>query len=188
MKIGVLALQGDFREHMDILKRLGVEPVKVRTKKDLKDVKGLIIPGGESTTIGNLLVKNGLKIELEKKNKKNFPIFGSCAGAILLSKKIKGSTQPHLNFIDVEIKRNAYGRQQESFETTLEVFDKPFHSIFIRSPRIESTGKKVEILAEYNSSPVLARQKNILICTFHPELTDDTRIHELFLQMCSQHQ
>jgi len=188
MKIGVLALQGDFREHINMLKKLEVETVEVRTKKDLEEIQGLIIPGGESTTIGKLLIKYSLDKSIIKKYKEGMAIYGTCAGAILLASEIIGNEQPKLGLIDISVARNAYGRQIDSFETDLEIdgFNKNFHSIFIRAPIIRKIRNGVKILAKHKKEPVLLRNGRILISTFHPEMTDDTRIHEYFIKMIKE--
>ncbi|MCK5281966.1 MAG: pyridoxal 5'-phosphate synthase glutaminase subunit PdxT [Nanoarchaeota archaeon] len=185
MKVGVLALQGDFREHISILKKLKLTPIEVRTKEELDNVKALIIPGGESTTIGKLLKKYQLDKEIKKRYKKGMPIYGTCAGAIVLAKEIIDSDQLNLDLIDVSIERNAYGRQADSFEADISLPNskKPFHAIFIRAPKIKQIRNGVKILSKHKKEPILARTDNILISTFHPELTEDTRIHEYFIQM-----
>lgn len=185
MKIGVLALQGDFREHCIMLRRLGVEAVEIRKKSDLKDIEGLIIPGGESTTIGNLMIKSGLDSEIKKRYKKGMPIYGTCAGAILLANDIIGSNQPKLSLLDISVLRNSYGRQIDSFETDIKIegFKKPFHAVFIRAPQIETVRDSIKILSKYNNKSVMARTDKILVSTFHPELTEDTRIHQYFVKM-----
>ena len=183
MKIGILALQGDIQEHKTILKKLKVDVVEVRKKEDLKGVDGLIIPGGESTTIGKLMVDYGLDKEIIEKAKSGMGIYGTCAGAILLSKNIKHSTQPRLGLMDIVIERNAYGRQLESFEAVLDIKKiGKFHGVFIRAPIIESC-KDAEVLASYNNHPVFLVHQHIMITTFHPELTDDARIHKFFIEL-----
>ena len=184
--IGVLALQGDFREHIQILKKLKVNATEVRTKGEFDKLDGLIIPGGESTTITNLLRKYHLDSEIKTHYKNGMAIWGTCAGAIILAKKIDNhEKQPTLGLIDITINRNAYGRQIDSFEEDIRVtgLQKKFHAIFIRAPIIENIGDDIEILAKNNSEPVLIKKDNILISTFHPELTNDTRLHRLFLKM-----
>ena len=179
--LGVLGLQGDVIEHVSMLKMLKEDVKIVKTGDDIKNIKGLIIPGGESTTIGKLIVKN--KIDKAIKDAETY-IFGTCAGAILLAKKIVNSEQFSLNLMDIEIERNAYGRQRESFEVYLDIPKlgiKNFKAIFIRAPVITKVNKG-EVLAEYKT-PVLVRQEKYLACTFHPELTHDTRIHEYFVRM-----
>lgn len=185
MKIGVLALQGDFQEHCNILNKLDVDSVEIRNRKDMKDIDGLIIPGGESTTLMKLLRKYLLDKEI--RNQK-MPIFGSCAGAIVLAKEVTNPSQTSLKLIDIEIERNSYGRQINSFEADIEIqdFKKRFPAIFIRAPRIKKLGNGSTILAMHKKSPILLRNGRILISTFHPELTNDNRIHKLFLDMVKQ--
>ncbi len=186
LRIGVLGLQGDFREHVETLRLMGVETLVVKLPEDLELVDGLIIPGGESTTMGRIMVEMGMKELLKEKIKNGMPVFGTCAGMILLSKKVEGYEQPLLEVLDVEIERNAYGRQVESFEVDInipELGDRPFRAIFIRAPKIKKLGEGVEVLASYDGDPVLVRQGNILASSFHPELTQDTRIHEYFIRM-----
>ena len=184
MKIGVLALQGDFREHISVLDKCKVNSVEVRLPEDLKNVDGLIIPGGESTVIGKLMQNNKLDTEIIKKYRQGMAIYGTCAGAILLSKNIMASNQPRLNLLDTSIKRNDYGRQADSFEKGIQIKNiGKFNAIFIRAPIIEKIGNNVEILSELNSKPILIKQGKILASTFHPELTDDKRVHEYFLSM-----
>jgi 5'-phosphate synthase pdxT subunit len=165
LKVGVLALQGDFREHCNMLRKIGAEPVEVRTAYDLDSVYGLIIPGGESTTIGKLLKKSGLDKEIKKKYQTGLPIYGTCAGTILLAKEILDSKQPKLSLIDISVSRNSYGRQIDSFETSLDIkdFKKPFPAIFIRAPKIEKIRNGVKILAKHKKHPVLSRTDDILI-------------------------
>ena len=184
MKIGVLALQGDFKEHIEMLRKCDVDVVDVRLPQDLENANGLIIPGGESTTIGNLMQKYGLDEEIVKKHNKGMAIYGTCAGAILISKDIVGSAQPRLNLIDISVKRNDYGRQIDSFEAELDI-EKigKFKGIFIRAPVIENVYNEVRILSKLNNKPVLIEKGNILASTFHPELTDDSRIHQYFIDI-----
>ena len=168
IRVGVLALQGAFIEHIEMLKSLGVKTIEVRTIEDLSNIDGLIIPGGESTTM-NLLIG---KI---KKHMRTLPIFGTCAGAILLSQQ---------NLLNIEVERNAYGSQLNSFEDDFVFQGANFHGIFIRAPKITKVGTKVEILARNSKKEiVLVRKKNCLAATFHPELTEDTKIHEYFIQI-----
>lgn len=182
--IGVLALQGDFREHIQMLKKCNVNPVEVRLPEDLKDVDGLIIPGGESTAIGNLMQRHNLDREIIKKHRKGMAVYGTCAGAILISKNIVGSSQPHLNFLDISVKRNDYGRQVDSFENELSIDGiGKFKGIFIRAPVIEKVSNGIKVLSKFNNNPVLVQHKNILASTFHPELTNDKRVHEYFVEM-----
>jgi 5'-phosphate synthase pdxT subunit len=186
MKIGVLALQGAFREHVEALRELGVEAVEVRLPRDLAGIDGLIIPGGESTTIGKLAVHYGLQEAISRYARQGRPLYGTCAGMIMLSKDI-GRDQPLFGMMDIKVERNAYGRQLDSFETDIQVpalGDDPFPAVFIRAPRIESVGDDVDVLARLDDgTPVAARQGNMLVTAFHPELTPDLRFHRYFLAM-----
>jgi 5'-phosphate synthase pdxT subunit len=189
MKIGVLALQGDFREHIRILRKLGLEAVEVRLPAELKGLDGLIIPGGESTTMNKMMRAYGFPEEIKKFARKGSPVFGTCAGLIVLAGKIDGRKTGQLNLIDVDVKRNAYGRQVDSREAdvTLDFAGtKPCRAVFIRAPQIRKAGAGVKSLARYEGKAVLARQKNILVCSFHPELTEDTRIHQYFVDMIAK--
>jgi 5'-phosphate synthase pdxT subunit len=184
MKIGVLALQGSFKEHTGMLKKCGVEAASVKSPEDLRGLNGLIIPGGESTAIGNLMQRSHLDREIIKRNRLGMAIYGTCAGAIVLSKGIAGSGQPRLNLLDISIKRNDYGRQIDSFEAELDIEKLgKFNGIFIRAPVIEKVNNGVQILSKFNSNPVLIQKGNILASTFHPELTDDKRVHEYFVEI-----
>lgn len=187
MKTGVLALQGNFREHERMLALLGTETSLIRRPTELANLDALIIPGGESTTIWNLMQRTGMANAIIEHHSAGMAIYGSCAGAILLAKRIAGN-QPSLSLLDIEIERNAYGRQVDSFEAPIEIknFKKPFPGIFIRAPVIERAGSGVEILARHNGKPVMVRAGNMLATTFHPELTEDTRVHELFLKMARE--
>jgi pyridoxal 5'-phosphate synthase pdxT subunit len=173
VRIGVLAVQGNFREHAAVLRRLGAEPVEVRLPGQLAGLEGLIIPGGESTAITRLMRLYGLD---EALGRFEAPIFGTCAGMIVLDRE-------HLGLGDFRVERNAFGRQVHSFEADLRIGDddEPLRAVFIRAPWIEDAGPGVEILADVDGHPVLAREGRILVASFHPELTDDTRVHELFL-------
>lgn len=186
MKIGVLALQGAFREHIEALRKLGVEAVEVRLPEQLEGLSGLIIPGGESTAIGKLAVKYGLQEAIRRYVEEGGPVYGTCAGMILLSNDV-GLEQPLLGLMDIKVERNAFGRQLDSFEADLEVpalGDKPFPAVFIRAPIIEDVGNDVQVLAKLpNGTPVAAREDNMLVTAFHPELTDDLRFHKYFLKM-----
>jgi 5'-phosphate synthase pdxT subunit len=190
MRIGVLALQGDFAEHEQALNRLGAETQQVRLPKDLEGLDGLIIPGGESTTIGKLAEQYGLVEPLREMARSGKPVWGTCAGMIFLSKDATRS-QPLLGLMDVKVRRNAFGRQVDSFETDLDVKGidgtRPFHAIFIRAPLIESVGEGVDVLArvERQGDPaiVAARQGNLLATSFHPELSADDRMHRYFLKL-----
>ena len=188
MKIGVLALQGDVREHKRVLAKLGAETVEVKLPQDLDDVDALIMPGGESTTIGMLMRKYKLDAKIKQKHREGMPIYGTCAGAILLAKEIIDSKQPKLALADISVKSNDYGRQIDSFEADLSIKDiGEFKGVFIRAPTIKSFYNGAEILSEYKNNPVMMRQDNILITTFHPELTNDTRVHEYFLNMAAEY-
>jgi pyridoxal 5'-phosphate synthase pdxT subunit len=183
-RIGVLALQGDFREHAEILKKLGVEPVEVRTIEDLGGLVGIIVPGGESTVIGNLMVSSGLLDAVRSFFYKGGPVWGTCAGMVLAASATTGSRQPLLGLMNALVERNGFGRQVYSFEKDLDVegFDEPFTGVFIRAPFFEDVGPGVEVLSEIDGRVVAARGENILVTAFHPELTDDMRFHEYFLR------
>jgi 5'-phosphate synthase pdxT subunit len=193
MKIGVLALQGAFIEHETMLRRLGVEVVEVRLPQDLAEVAGVIIPGGESTTIGKLAVQYNLMEPLRELARSGKPLWGTCAGMIFMAKAVEaeGRDQPLLGLMDVRVQRNAFGRQVDSFEADLNIKgvdgDKPFHAIFIRAPLIESVGAGVDVLARVEKDNqdviVAARQGNLLATSFHPELSYDDRFHRYFLKM-----
>jgi pyridoxal 5'-phosphate synthase pdxT subunit len=174
-RIGILAVQGNVREHAAVLRRLGAEPLQVRKPEQLADLDGLIIPGGESTAIARLVRLYGLEEAIRSFEQ---PIFGTCAGMILLDRN-------HLGLLDVEVSRNAYGRQVSSFEADLELDgeDKPLRGVFIRAPRVREAGPEVEVLAELDGEPVLLRDGRLLVASFHPELTADTRVHERFLDL-----
>ena len=186
MKVGVLALQGAFREHVRMLRALGVEAVEIRLPAGLDEVDGLILPGGESTTMRKLMAEYGLVGPIREFAASGKPVFGTCAGLIVMADRLSGRRQELLNLIDIDVERNAYGRQVDSREADISgdaLGPEPFHAVFIRAPQILGAGPGVEPLSRYRGSVVLARQKNILAATFHPELTDDTRIHGLFLQL-----
>ena len=188
MKIGILALQGDVREHANSLMKLGAEPIKVKSPEDLADIDALIIPGGESTTIGLLMKKCKLDNAIKEKHKNGMPIYGTCAGAIILAKDVIGSKQPKLALADISIKRNDYGRQIDSFEAELSIKDVGnFNGVFIRAPTIKRFYNGIEVLSEHKNNPVMVRQHNLLLTTFHPELTNDTRVHEYFLNMAKEY-
>ena len=186
MKIGVLALQGAFREHIQMIANCGCEAVEVRLPHQCGDLDGLIIPGGESTTISKLIDEYDMRDAIRSCASSGKPIFGTCAGAILLADRQNGKKRKFLNLIDIDITRNAYGRQIDSRETDIRLAfstSTPFHAVFIRAPVITETGPGVTELSFYNGSVILARQDNILVSTFHPELTCDDRIHRYFLEM-----
>ena len=186
MKIGVLALQGAVVEHIQMLSALGIEAVPVRLPNELEGLDALIIPGGESTTVSKLLVDYGLLEPIRRLAKKGFPIFGTCAGLVLLAKKVTNLKLEPIGMMDIKVMRNAFGRQVDSFETDLKIpvlHDGNFHGIFIRAPIIEKVEPGVEVLCQLNGRPVAVRQGKLLGCAFHPELTDDLRIHKYFLDI-----
>ncbi|MFP4300738.1 MAG: pyridoxal 5'-phosphate synthase glutaminase subunit PdxT [Spirochaetaceae bacterium] len=186
LRVGVLSFQGDFARHAARLEELGAVVVSVRTPEAISQIDGLVIPGGESTTIGMLMDRFGLLETARKAAREGLPIFGTCAGAILLAKEIRNSHQPRLALMEMEVERNAYGRQVESFEATFtsELFaEEPLRGVFIRAPIIRSVREPVEVLASYEDLPVVVRQGALLAATFHPELTDDPRLHAYFLGM-----
>jgi 5'-phosphate synthase pdxT subunit len=182
--VGVLALQGDFKEHLESLKQHRVKGIEIRTKEDLRQVDALILPGGESTTIAKLLLSTGLDQAIVQRVKEGMPVWGTCAGAILLAKKVITNVplESELKLIDVEIERNSYGRQSDSFITSLDLGGKTFDAFFIRAPRITKMGKGVKVILEYKKDPVMVRSKNILLSTFHPELSSSNPVLQYFLQ------
>ncbi|MCX6777900.1 MAG: pyridoxal 5'-phosphate synthase glutaminase subunit PdxT [Candidatus Micrarchaeota archaeon] len=187
MKIGVLGMQGAVSEHMHVVEKLGHSPVWVRNKGDLEAIRALIIPGGESTTISKLVELNDLYGQIRRMGQSGFPIFGTCAGLILLAKKgdgeVKRTGQKLLGLMDTQITRNAFGRQRESFEIELDVGKmKNFPCVFIRAPAITKTFGKCKPLAKFEKFVVAAEQGNLLATSFHPELTEDTRVHEYFIE------
>ena len=190
MKIGVLALQGDFARHAAALARQSVEAVEIRKPEQLDGVDGLIIPGGESTTLLKLMDAWGFVPALEKFHAGGKPIFGTCAGLILTAREVTNPAQLSLGFIDVGVERNAYGRQRESFVTpgtaTLDGKPVPLEMVFIRAPRIRRVGESVQTLASHGGEAVMARQGTVLVATFHPELTDDPTVHAYFVKMVRQ--
>jgi pyridoxal 5'-phosphate synthase pdxT subunit len=192
MRIGVLALQGAFREHLETLNAIGVEGVPVRLPADLDDVAGLILPGGESTTMRKLIDRWGLRQPILDLAAGGAPIFGTCAGMIVLANEIVGGEEPILPLIDVAVRRNAFGRQLDSFEADLPVpvlGDQPVHGVFIRAPIIERTGPDVDILARLDDGRIVAvRERNIIATAFHPELAGETRFHRLVATMANEHE
>jgi 5'-phosphate synthase pdxT subunit len=185
-KVGVLALQGAFREHREVLDALGVETVEVRTPAELGALDALILPGGESTTMSQLLDSSGVRAPLAELLADGLPVLGTCAGMILLAREVVDGRpdQEPFGAIDVAVRRNAYGRQRDSFEADLAVGGLgggPFPGVFIRAPRIESVGEGVEVLARHDDVPVLVRQGRVVVTSFHPELSGDLRLHEWFL-------
>jgi 5'-phosphate synthase pdxT subunit len=191
MRIGVLAVQGAFREHLDVLARIGVEGVDVRLPIDLEGVDGLILPGGESTTMRRLIDRWDLARPILDLAATGAPIFGTCAGMIILARDIAGGEPPVLPLLDVTVARNAFGRQLDSFETELAVpvlGDRPVHAVFIRAPVVERTGPDVDVLARLDDGRVVAvRERNIIATAFHPELAGETRFHRLVATMASEH-
>lgn len=184
MKIGVLAIQGDYEAHKARLEQLGAEVTLVRKPEQLDAIEGIVIPGGESSTFLNFLAEHGFLKKLTDFVSTK-PTFGTCAGAILLAKHVENPPQKSLDAIDISIRRNAYGRQIDSSirEAQTKLGNKPLEMVFIRAPRIVSTGKGVEVLARADGDPVLVRQGKILAATFHPELSEDTRVHQEFVKM-----
>ncbi len=193
MNIGVLALQGDFLEHEAVVARLGAKPVEVRLPQHLDDLDGLIIPGGESTTMTRLMADYGLREPLRAFARRR-PVWGTCAGLILLARRTSDLSQPNLGLMDITVRRNAFGRQVDSFEVELHIpalGADPFRAVFIRAPVIEEVGEGVEVLARLpdgaahgnGGRPVAARQGHLLATAFHPELTDDLRLHQYFLRI-----
>ncbi|MDE8035026.1 pyridoxal 5'-phosphate synthase glutaminase subunit PdxT [Actinobacillus equuli subsp. equuli] len=179
--VGVLALQGAVSEHIAQIETLGAKAIMVKTLAELQQVDALVLPGGESTAIGRLLHSSGLFQALQSFDK---PILGTCAGLILLANKLEGDEQPHLAKMDIQVQRNAFGRQVDSFQAELMIkgFTEPFPAVFIRAPYISAAGYEVEVLAEWQGNVVFAKQGNLLACAFHPELTSDNRIMALLLQ------
>lgn len=191
MKIGVLALQGAFREHLDTLGAIGVEGVAVRLPADLDDVAGLILPGGESTTMRKLIDRWALRQPILDLAAGGAPIFGTCAGMIVLAREIVGGEEPILPLLDVTVQRNAFGRQLDSFEADLSVpilGDQPVHGVFIRAPIIDRTGPDVDVLARLDDGRIVAvRERNVIATAFHPELAGETRFHRLVATMAAEH-
>lgn len=188
MKIGVLAMQGAYREHLQILKTLGVEAIDVRYEEDIDNIDALIIPGGESTTMGKLIKTLGLYDKLKSRIEKNMPIWGTCAGMILLAKNIVNENYSHLAVMDINVRRNAYGRQLGSFETKAPVkgIGDDIDMVFIRAPYIESVGENVDVLSTVDGNIVAAQEGNMLVTSFHPELTEDLRIHRYFIDIVAK--
>jgi len=196
LKIGVVAIQGDVSEHLDAVERAGagagipVRAVQVRRQRELEGVSGLILPGGESTTISKLLVRFGLRDLIRDMVKAGTPIMGTCAGAVLLASRgdeeVEKTGTKLLELMPYAVMRNSFGRQKDSFEADLDIagFDSPFHAVFIRAPLITDVWGDAEVLAKLNGDIVMVKSENRLALSFHPELTDDTRIHEMFLRMC----
>lgn len=189
--IGVLALQGAVREHLQMLERCGARGVAVKYPAELQLCQGLIIPGGESTTIGKLMCSCGFIEELRTLSRKGLPLYGTCAGLIVMAQRITEGDQPLLGLMDITARRNAFGRQVDSFETDVEIQDiddtsHPFKAVFIRAPWIDEVGTGVAVLGEAGGRMVMARQNGMLVSAFHPELTDDDRVHRYFLKMVEE--
>ena len=191
MKIGVLALQGAFAEHVNVLRQIGVEAVEVRLPEQVADLDGLILPGGESTTMRRLVDRWGLRQPILDLAARGVPLFGTCAGMIILARDIADGDEPVLPLLDVTVERNAFGRQLESFETELAVpllGDQPVHGVFIRAPVIERVGPDVDVMAKLDDGRIVAvRQRNVIATAFHPELAGETRFHRLVATMAAEH-
>ena len=186
MRIGVLAAQGDVSEHRSVLRCLGVEEVEVRLTRDLDGLDGLIIPGGESTTIGKLMTRYGLDRAIPDRVSRGMAVYGTCAGMILLARSASGGEPPLLRLMDISVTRNAYGRQVDSFEADLDIpalGPAPLRGVFIRAPVIDKVGRRVEVLASLNGHPILAREGRLLVSSFHPELAPDDRVHRYFIEV-----
>jgi 5'-phosphate synthase pdxT subunit len=192
MKVGVLALQGAVSEHVKCLKEAGAdEVVSIKRPEDLQGVQGVVLPGGESTTIGKLMRKYELLNPIREMAEAGIPMFGTCAGLILLAKEINGEEESHLGVMDIKVDRNSFGRQRESFEADLKMSilgDTPYPAVFIRAPHIMEVGPDVNILSEWNGRIVAAQQGHLLGASFHPELTDDLRLHRYFIDMVAGRQ
>jgi pyridoxal 5'-phosphate synthase pdxT subunit len=189
VKIGVLALQGDFAAHQKALEQAGIEAPEVRTPEALNGLDGLVMPGGESTTMLKLMSIYGLVDPIKQFVANGGGVFGTCAGVILMANKVTNPEQSSFGFMDVDVKRNAYGRQLDSFITNIDakpLGDQPLEAVFIRAPGVERVGEQVEVLAECHGKPVLLRQGKMLAATFHPELTPDSRVHEYFARMLKE--
>jgi 5'-phosphate synthase pdxT subunit len=186
LTIGVLALQGAFQKHIEMLERCGVKAITVRTAEELAQVSGLVIPGGESTTVGKLMIRYGLDTKIVEAAHQGMPIYGTCMGLIMLAKEIVGSDQSRLGLMDVTVLRNAFGRQIDSFEADLDIEEidgAPVRAVFIRAPYVTEARESARVLARCDDKIVLVRQDNLLGGAFHPELTEDTRVHEYFISM-----
>ena len=185
MQVGVLALQGAFAAHSDCLTSIGVQSIEVRNPEQLSSVDALLMPGGESSTMSQLLESSGLFDPIAARIADGMPVFGTCAGMILLASEILDgrSDQRSFSAIDISVRRNAFGRQVDSFEATVNSSVGDFHGVFIRAPRIERVGENIEVLGSINDEPVLVRQGNVLAASFHPELSNDARLHEYFVSI-----
>jgi pyridoxal 5'-phosphate synthase pdxT subunit len=183
VKVGILALQGDFEAHARAVRAAGAEPFDVRTQTELAAADALIIPGGESTTIRKLAVGYGLLDPLRQRARKGLPMFGTCAGMIACARTITDGEPPILGVVDIDVRRNAYGRQVQSFEADIDVRGiGEMRAVFVRAPRVERVGDDVDVLATHDGEPVIVRQGRILLTAFHPELTDDVRLHRMFVE------
>ena len=186
MRIGVLALQGDVVEHLSALEESGVDAIPVKTPEDLASIDGLIIPGGESTTVMKLLDRFDLAEPVIARTREGMPLWGTCMGMIVVARDVTGTQQPTLGLMDISVRRNAFGRQNESAEVSLSIpalGGKDFPAVFIRAPWVEQAGQAVEVLAERDGRAVMVRQENMLATSFHPELSGDRRVHEYFMRM-----
>jgi len=183
MKVGVLALQGDFREHGLVLRDLGIEPIEVRTAGQVAEVAALIIPGGESTTMAKLARRHDMVEPIRERVAGGMPVMGTCAGMIVMANQVDGG-EPLLSLMDVAVRRNAYGRQVDSFEADVDVegIEEPIRAVFIRAPWVERIGPDVRVLAEHGARPVVLEQGNLVAAAFHPELAGETRLHDYFVK------
>jgi pyridoxal 5'-phosphate synthase pdxT subunit len=188
LRVGVLALQGDFREHQQLLERLGVEAVQVKKPQDLTGIAGLVIPGGESTAISKLLRIFDLVEPLRELRQQGFPMLGTCAGMILLADGVEGAgvDQEFVGGLDIVVSRNAYGSQNQSFESDITLSGEPLRVAFIRAPRVLKVGESVQVLATLDGEPIAVRQGNLMAASFHPEITSETALHEIFVELCKQ--
>jgi 5'-phosphate synthase pdxT subunit len=188
--IGVLALQGDFREHKQVFETLGTKVKEVRLPQDLENLQGLVIPGGESTTMTKLIKIYGFDTAIAEFNQQGRAIWGTCAGAIVIARDVVGyPDQPRLNLLDISVERNAYGRQVDSFEADVDIENLgTFHTIFIRAPRITRAGPQIKVLAQYKENPIMVLKDKVMATVFHPELSNDTRIHQFFLDLACYNQ
>lgn len=187
--IGVLALQGDYEKHLQALRKAGAKARLVRTPAEIAQVDGLVIPGGESTTVGLLMERTGTGEAIRKRAADGMPVYGTCTGLILMAKEIEDSRQYRLGLMDIAVRRNAYGRQIDSFEAEIEVpelGEPPIRAVFIRAPQVTGRNGTVSVLGELDGVPVLLRQGNLLASSFHPELTEDARIHKYFVRLVSE--
>lgn len=187
-RVGILALQGDVREHETMLRGLGADTIRVRRAEELEQIDALVIPGGESTTIGKLATLYGLLEPLKKHIEAGLPTYGTCAGMILLADRVTEGEQPLLGILDIAVERNAFGNQNDSFEAMLDIdgLGEPFHAVFIRAPWVAEVGPDIEVLAAWKDHPVMVRRGTVLASSFHPELTADGRVHELLLAMIEE--